>query len=79
MQITLSDLIVFGLEFALEVFFIVWTISSIKNLKISIDKNDVLKERVDLLYREREEDFLKMQQMQRKIEKLEEQIKNTPE
>lgn len=62
----------------IELFLIAWTIWSIKNLKKKMEKIELLQDKVDLLYREREQDFLKMQQMQRKIDKLE-NINNDPQ
>ena len=56
------------------IYFIVWTI---KNIRKSKERIDLLENKVDMLYREREADFLKMEKMQNKIEELEKQKANT--
>lgn len=62
--------------FGLEILFIIWTISNIKKIKDTIE---VLKNRVDFLYSERTSDFKKQQELEKRIEKIEQQNKNTPE
>lgn len=58
--------------FAAEIYFIVWTI---KNIRYNKKRIEVQKERINQLYRERDEDFKKMQNMQNRIEELEKQVK----
>ncbi len=75
MEISLSDLIVAGLE----IFFIVWTIKNVKDIK-SIKKqaeiNENMKYKVETLYQERTDDFNKMESLKNRVEKLEKQIED---
>lgn len=75
MEITLSDLIVAGLE----IFFIIWTIKNVKDIKYIKKQAEIsenMKYQVETLYRERTDDFNKMEALKNRVEKLEKQIED---
>lgn len=54
-----------------EIFFIIWTIRGIKESKKTTQEFEVIKNKCEIMYNERTEDFQQMEQLKRRIEELE--------
>ena len=76
MEIDVYSIIGQSVVLGLEIYFIVWTIKTTRKNRNDIE---IIRNRLDTMWRERTDDHLKIQQMQRRIEELEKQNKNAPE